>query len=125
MATLVKTHPAAIDIASIQYFGTRPLTWFEVDFGAAVNAKTGPASTIQAVINKISEHVTIFLRSELHSTNQVMTFAMEQTNATDTWDGTNAETLVTFLQTEIVALATVDSINLASATATAKTSLDL
>jgi len=54
-----------------------------------------------------------------------MTFAMEQTNATDTWDGTNAETLVTFLQTEIVALGTQDSINLASATATAKTSLDL
>jgi hypothetical protein len=54
-----------------------------------------------------------------------MTFAIEQTNAIDTWDGTNAETLITFLQTELVALGTVDSINLASATATAKTSLNL
>ena len=54
-----------------------------------------------------------------------MTFFVEHTNLADKYDGTNSETFVTFLQTEIVALGTVDSINLGSATATVKTTLNI
>lgn len=124
MATVTKSNPV-IDTASIEYYGSKPLTIFEVDFGAAVNTKTGAESTIAKVIEKISEHCTIVLRSELHTTNQVMTFFVEHTNNADTYDGTNSETFVTYLQTEIVALGIVDSINLASATATVKTTLNI
>jgi hypothetical protein len=125
MAGQTKVNPSAVDITTLKYFGSTPLTVFEVDFGAAVNAKTGPTSTIAKVIEKISQHCTIAIRSELHSTNQVMTFFVEHTNNADTYDGSNSETFVTFLQTEIVALGTVDSINLASATATVKTTLNI
>ena len=125
MAGQTKVNPSAVDITNLKYFGSTPLTVFEVDFGAAVNAKTGPTSTIAKVIEKISQHCTIAIRSELHSTNQVMTFFVEHTNNADTYDGSNSETFVTFLQTELVALGTVDGINLASATATVKTTLNI
>ena len=124
MATVTRQDPA-VSITSIEYFGTKPMTVFEVDFGAAVNAKTGAESTIAKVIEKISQHCTIAIRSELHSTNQVMTFFVEHTNEQDTYDGTNSETFVAFLQTEIVALGTVDSIDLTSATTAVKTTLNI
>ena len=125
MAGQTKVNPSAVDITTLKYFGSTPLTVFEVDFGAAVNTKTGPTSTIAKVIEKISQHCTIAIRSELHSSNEVMTFFVEHTNNADTYDGSNSETFVTFLQTEIVALGTVDSINLGSATATVKTTLNI
>ena len=114
-----------IDATSIEYNGSKELTMFEVDFGAAVNTKTGPESTIAKVVDKISSIATIVIRGDLHSTNQVMTFAIEQQNTTDTFDGTNSETLVAHIEDEIQALGTVDSINLASATVTPKTSFNL
>ena len=124
MATVTKINPI-VNTAAIEYYGSKPLTIFEVDFGAAVNAKTGAESTISAVINKINEHCTIVLRSELHSTNQVMTFFVEHTNLAVTYDGSNSETFVVFLATEIVALGTVDGINLASSSLAVKTTLNI
>jgi len=101
------------------------MIFFEVDFGAAVNAKLGPNSTIAQVIRKVGDISTIVIRGDLHSTNQVMTFAVEQDNSTTDYDGTNDETLVEHIEDEIKAMGTVDGINLANATATVKTSLNL
>ena len=117
--------PASLNLANVHYNGSKPLTFFEVDFGAAVNTKVGPASTINTVIDKISQIATIVIRGDLHSTNQVMTFAIEQENTTDTFDGTNSETLVAHIEDSIQGLGTVDSINLALATVTPKTSFNL
>lgn len=117
--------PASLNLANIHYNGSKSLTFFEVDFGAAVDAKLGPVSTINTVIDKISQIATIVIRGDLHSTNQVMTFAVEQENTTDDFDGTNQETLVAHIEDEIQGLGTVDSINLASATVTPKTSFNL
>ena len=107
------------------YNSSKKLTIFEVDFGAAVNAKTGPNSTIAQVIRAIGDVSTIVIRGDLHSTNQVMTFAIEQENTTDTFDGTNPETLVAHIEDLIQGLGTVDGINLASAAVTPKTSFNL
>ena len=125
MAEQSKVHPTAVDIASIQYLGTKDLTVFELDFGTAVNTKTGPESAIAKAIEKIAQHCTILIRSELHSTNQVMTFFIEHGNQTDTYDGTNSETFVEYLATELVALAIVDSINFASSSCAVKTTLNV
>jgi hypothetical protein len=125
MAGQTKVHPTAVDIASIQYLGTKELTVFELDFGAAVNTKTGPESAIAKAIEKIAQHCTILLRSELHSTNQVMTFFIEHPNTTDTYDGTNAETFVVFLASELVALGIVDGVNFAGSSCTVKTTLNI
>ena len=38
---------------------------FEADFGAAVNTKTGPESTIAKVVDKISSIATIVIRGDL------------------------------------------------------------
>ena len=116
--------PASLDLQKINYNGSKSLTFFEVDFGAAVNAKLGPASTINTVIDKISQIATIVIRGDLHSTNQVMAFAIEQENTTDEFDGTNPETLVAHIEDSIQGLGTVDGINLASATVTVKTSFN-
>ena len=125
MVATTRVHPLAVDIASIQYLGTKDLTVFELDFGAAVNTKTGPESAITKAIEKIAQHCTILIRSELHSTNQVMTFFIEHTNQTDTYDGTNSETFVEYLATELVALGVVDSINFASSSCAVKTTLNV
>ena len=114
-----------IDATSIEYNGSKELTMFEVDFGAAVNTKTGPESTIAKVVDKVSSIATVVIRGDLHSTNQVMTFAVEQDNSTTDYDGSNQETLVAHIEDEIQAMGTVDGINLASASATVKTSFNL
>jgi len=103
------------------FIGLKP-TFFEVTFGAAVNAKTGPSSTIQTVIHAIlNENLSILGMSALYDTNQTIAFMVDGEKGTDTYDGTNSETLAVYLQSVIRALGTVDGINLASATCTAKT----
>ena len=103
------------------FIGLKP-TFFEVGFGAAVNAKTGPSSTIQTVIHAIlNENLSILGMSALYDTNQTIAFMVDGEKGTDTYDGTNSETLAVYLQSVIRALGTVDSINLASVTVTAKT----
>jgi hypothetical protein len=54
-----------------------------------------------------------------------MTFFIEHGNQTDTYDGTNSETFVAYLATELVALGVVDSINFASSSCAVKTTLNV
>ena len=103
------------------FIGLTP-SFVEIGFGAAVNAKTGPTSTIQTVIHAIqNENVTILGHSALYDTNQSMAIMIQDEKGTDTWDGSNSETFAAHLEDVIQALGTVDGINLASATVTAKT----
>ena len=103
MATVTKSNPI-IDVTSISYNGNKPLTLFEVDFGTAVNGQTAPGKAIDRVIGIVSKYATIVIRGDLHSTNQVMSFAVEQTNESLDWDGSGAETLVEQIEDEIIAL---------------------
>ena len=52
---------------------------------------------------------------------QNMSIMVEGEYGSDKYDGTNSESLAAHLEDVIIALGTVDSINLASATVTAKT----
>ena len=115
-----KVNPVYVDEEKF-FIGLKP-TFFEVGFGAAVNAKTGPDSTIQTVIHAIlNENLSILGMSALYDTNQTIAFMVDGEKGTDTYDGSNSKTLAVHLEDVIQALGTVDSINLASATVTAKT----
>ena len=50
-----------------------------------------------------------------------MSFMLEGEYGADTYDGSNSETVAAHLEDVIIALGTVDGINLASATVAAKT----
>ena len=101
--------------------GLTPM-FVEIGFGAAVNAKTGPTSTIQTVLHAVmNENVTILGNSALYDTNQSMALMIQDSKGTDTWDGSNSETFAAHLEDVIQALGTVDGVNLAGASVTAKT----
>lgn len=126
MATVTKANPV-IDVTSISYNGNKPLTLFEVDFGTAVNAQTAPGKAIDRVIGIVSKYATIVIRGDLHSTNQVMAFAVEQTNESLDWDGAGAETLVEQIEDEIIALTDLSGsgeIDYTSVSALVKTSFN-
>ena len=115
-----KVNPVYVDEEKF-FIGLKP-TFFEVGFGAAVDAKTGPSSTIQTVIHAIlNENLSILGMSALYDTNQTIAFMVDGEKGTDTYDGSNSETLAAHLEDVIQALGTVDGVNLASASCTAKT----
>ena len=128
MAEVTRVHPTAVDTATVEYFIGRDnvnMLLFELDFGAAVNAKTGPVSTIAKAIEAVAGECTVLIKGDLHSTNQVMTFLVEHGNQSDTYDGSTDEAFAAHLEDVVQALGTVDSINLASSSITAKTSFNL
>ena len=62
MADVTRVHPVAIQTSTVEYFIGRDnanMLIFELDFGAAVNAKTGPESTIAKAIEAIAGECTI------------------------------------------------------------------
>ena len=93
----------------------------DIDFGAAVNGSMGPAGAVESVFEAIQSQFAILGHGALHSTNQNMSIMVEGEYGSDKYDGTNSESLAAHLEDVIIALGTVDSINLASATVTAKT----
>ena len=110
-------------------FSGRNLEFFTVNFGAAVNAKTAKDSTQYKVELTIAQFANIVATGPLADTNRQKTYMVDYTDSfvgsaasaggsfslTTTTSGSALSTL----QTAIQALGTVDSINLASQTATA------
>ena len=93
----------------------------DIDFGADVSTKVGPASAIQTVLESIQTQFHILGHGALHSTGQNMSMMIEGEYGADKYDGTNSEALAAHLEDVIIALGTVDAIDLTAATVTAKT----
>lgn len=123
MADVTRVHPTSVGVG-LEFFIGKPCTFLMVDFGAAVNAKTGPESTIARVVKEISDTAEIVIKGDLHGSNQIMSFLIAHGNEADTYDGSSSETLAQHIEDKIQAAGTVDGINLASATCVVKTSLD-
>ena len=123
MADVTRIHPVSVG-TGLEFFIGKPCTFLEVDFGAAVNAKTGPESTIAKVVEQIADSCEILIKGDLVQTNQVMMFLVAHGNEADTYDGTNSETLAQHIEDKIQGLGTVDSINLASAACIVKSSMN-
>ena len=114
-------------VTQIDFMGNKPLTFFEVDFGAAANAEVGANEAIQAVIEIIQKYATIVIRGDLHATNQKMCFAVEQSDESLDYDGAGAETLVEQIEDECIALGATygnNTFDMTAVTATVKTSFD-
>ena len=128
MAGQTKVNPVGT-YTSIEYNGMKPLTLFEVDFGAAANAEVGPNEAIQKVISIISRFCTIVIRGDLHGTNQKMCFGVEQSNADlDYNQDDTTTTLVEHIEDEIIAVGATygdNNFDMTAVTCTVKTSLDL
>ena len=117
---LSQANPNRVD--EEKFFIGKEISFIDVDFGAAVNGSLGPAGAVEAVFEAIqSEGFNILGHGPLHSTNANMSLMLEGEYGTDTYDGSNSETVAAHLEDVIIALGTVDSINLASATVAAKT----
>lgn len=117
---LSQDNPIRVD--EEKFFIGKNVTLVDVDFGAAVNGSLGPDGAVQAVFEAIQgEGLNILGHGPLHSTNANMSLMIEGEFGSDTYDGSNSETIAAHLEDVIIALGTVDSINLASATVTAKT----
>lgn len=115
MADLTRVHPTATPTFPVSMGGsTENITYLEVDYLAAVNAKTGPESTIAAVAKVLGNYGTIVYQGPLFDGNTRQIVALEGMVGDDE-DVADFATM-TVIQTAVRALGTVDSINLASAT---------
>lgn len=117
-AGITKLNPTAV---TTDFVNGPFLHIFTVDYISDISAKTGPSSTLQAVLRTIEERNTIYMAGPLIDSNTQQTFAVEAVGGrypTDTYDGTNSESFATDLQDRIRALVAVDNFNLTTATVT-------
>lgn len=118
---MAQTKVAPVFVDEDTFFIGKTVKLIEITYPAAVNAKTGPDSTIQAVHTAImGAGFNILGYGALTDTNTVSAMMIEGDYGTDTYDGTNSETLAAHLEDVIQALGTVDSVNLSTATVAAK-----
>ena len=109
------------DITQDVFFIGKKITLIEITYPAAVDAKTGPNSTIAEVHELIqAKGFNILGIGALTDTNSVQAIMIEGDYGTDTYDGTNSETLAAHLEDVVQALGTVDGIDLATAGIVAK-----
>lgn len=118
------------DMTTIHYNGNKPLTFFEVACGAAVNAQTGSGLAIESIMRIIEKYATVVIRGALYGTNQKFTVAIEQPNDSLDYDGAGAETIVEQVEDEIIALGDLSAaspaqIDFTGVTCTVKTTLEL
>lgn len=121
---VAENRKSIFNAAVVDFYGNKPLTFFNVDFVAAVNAETGANEAIQAVLEIIGQYATVVIRGALFDTNTQMCFAIESPNITQNWDGDGAETLVEQIEDEIVALGATfgnNNFNMTAVTCTVKT----
>ena len=118
------------DMTTIHYNGMKPLTFFEVACGAAVDAQTGSGLAIESIMRIVEKYCTVVIRGALYGTNQKFALVVEQPNDTLDYDQAGAETLVEHIEDDIIALgdlssATPAQIDFTGVTCTVKTTLEL
>ena len=121
---MAQTQNAGAAVAA-GHVGGKVIAGIQIDFGADVSAKLAVGSTVDATLKAImNEGLTAFAIGTVDNTGgtgQGLKVLFEGEHGTDTYDGSNSETLAAHLEDVIQALGTVDGVNLASASCTAKT----
>ena len=116
MAEITRVHPASTPTFPVHMGGSaEDITYIEIDYLAAVNAKTGPASTLAAVYSMLGTFGTIVYQGPLFDSNTRQIVGIEGLSGDDEDVANFAAAAV--IQAALQALGTVDSINLGSATA--------
>lgn len=120
MASVTRTVPASFGL-STNFLG-KTLAHLDIDFGADVSTKLGPTSAVASAMDAIQgAGFNIVIIGPLHSADNNISVCVEGDFGTDTYDGSNSETLAVHLEDVVQALGAVDGVNLALATVTAKT----
>ena len=126
---ITKVNPTLANVS--RNFNGRTILGFTIDL--AVNGtnfattEMGPTGAVQAILDVLRRNVTVIamsaLRTDGSNAGQVFDIMVEGEYGTDTYDGTNSETLAAHLEDEIQTLTSVGvgSVNLSSATVTAST----
>jgi hypothetical protein len=119
---MAQTQNAGAAVAAGHYSGL-PLAGIQIDFGADVSAKLAVGGCVDSVLKAFGiEGLTPVAVGTVDATGgagQGLRILFEGEHGTDTYDGTNSETLAAHLEDVIISLGTVDGVNLALATITA------
>lgn len=115
MAELTRIHPVSTPTFPVSMGGsTEEITYIEVDYLAAVNAKTGPASALDACFKTIGRFGTIIYLGPLFDSNTKQIIGIEGIVGDD--EDVADFAAMTVMQTALRALGTVDGLNFSSAT---------
>ncbi len=116
---MVTTSNPTFDVTLPHAFNGQTMIELTLALNADASASTGPDGAIAKVLQTVSSYATIIAHSALTGTGELMTVFVEGDFPTDTYDGANSETFVAFLTSEIVALGTVNTVDLSGAAVTA------
>ena len=119
---MAQTQNAGAAVAA-GHVGGKVFAGIQLDFGADVSAKLAVGSTVDVVMKAIPNEglTSLAIRAvdDTGGTGQGLKIIFEGEHGTDTYDGSNSETLAAHLEDVVQALGTVDGVNLASATVAA------
>ena len=119
---MAQTQNAGAAVAA-GHVGGKVIAGIQLDFGADVSAKLAVGGAVDVVLKAImNEGLTAFAIGTVDATGgtgQGLKVLFEGEHGTDTYDGSNSETLAAHLEDVVQALGTVDGVNLASATVAA------
>ena len=119
---MAQTQNAGAAVAA-GHVGGKVIAGIQLDFGADVSAKLAVGGAVDVVLKAImNEGLTAFAIGTVDATGgtgQGLKILFEGEHGTDTYDGSNSESLAAHLEDVVQALGTVDGVNLASAAITA------
>ena len=105
------------------HLGGKVFAGIQLDFGADVSAKLAVGGAVDVVMKAIMNEgltpLAIGTVNAVGGAGQGLKVIFEGEHGTDTYDGSNSETLAAHLEDVVQALGTVDGVNLASATVAA------
>ena len=105
------------------HYNGSPLAGIQLDFGVDATAKLaadgGVDVIIKAIMNEGLTPVAIGAVDNTGGTGQGMKVLFEGTHGTDTYDGTNSETLAAHLEDVVQALTDTDGITMSAVTVAA------
>ena len=105
------------------HYNGSPLAGIQLDFGVDCSAKLaadgGVDIIVRAIMNEGLTPVAIGAVDNTGGTGQGMKILFEGTHGTDTYDGTNSETLAAHLEDVVQALTDADGITMSAVTVAA------
>ena len=119
---MAQTQNAGAAVAA-GHVGGKVIAGIQLDFGADVSAKLAVGGAVDVTLKAImNEGLTAFAIGAVDNTGgtgQGLKVLFEGEHGTDTYDGSNSETLAAHLEDVVQALGTVDGVNLGGAAITA------
>jgi hypothetical protein len=107
------------DAAQARSFLSKTISVYDIVITPDISASTGPEGAIDAVLQTVALNTTIVAHSAVTAAG--VTVWVEGEFPTDTYDGTNNEAFNVYLASTLVALGTVDALDLSATTVTAQT----